>query len=455
VRKPRERIFARPWVKATRTAACLRANQSKGALPVELSEMTFDTRVRPGGKGAARFFLVSAAAALVATLLAACSSKSASPPAPKCVPSQCAMGNDCIDDGSGAGPSCHKTCSHPGGDCPSGWYCNDGQPKSWCVQNTTSYPAATGQWTACEPPKESNNPACDSADGFACYGISPTDANAFCTVFGCQADSDCPGGWWCATVNDAPNVTTVHSTFGSTRQVCMPREYCAPCQLDHDCTLMANGSPQHCVTDTQGNGYCTSRCGGSGDCRLDAQCVPHWKLCLPGNAAQTCSRDEDCPPSAQNVAQHCDFGPSGDAGPAAQGVCAPECGSDSDCDPSQAQHCQDSYATYCAPRAGVCDGDGSLCAPCRSDADCKGGGFCLDAPYSDERFCSQAAKATCPSGAALPGNACPAKTGSQASVACTTEGSDFAPTNQCIGLVTIGASTGQASQVPGCWTVSH
>jgi hypothetical protein len=34
------------------------------------------------------------------------------------------------------------------------------------------------------------------------------DTNAFCTFIGCRADSDCPGGWWCARVDDAPNASS-------------------------------------------------------------------------------------------------------------------------------------------------------------------------------------------------------------------------------------------------------
>jgi hypothetical protein len=342
-------------------------------------------------------------------------------------------------------------------DCPFGYYCNDGQPKSWCVQNTLAFPSVPmGQWGwPCTPPKWLDNPACDLGNGFGCYGISPSDASAFCTQFFCVADSDCAGGWWCATVNVGPNVTTLNASYGKAPQkVCLPRTYCAPCQLDHDCAPTADGQPQYCIADSQGNGFCTSRCAATTGCATDAQCVARWKLCISSTAGGTsCTRDEDCPPSAQDVAQHCDFGvQAADAGLTPSGVCAPECGSDADCNAAQGQHCQNSNTAFCQPRAGLCKGDGKLCSPCRSDADCATGGFCVPADYSTERFCTTpgmpAANMMC---------SCPVHTtGSPlSSVGCTLPQPPgnpplpptFPPPYQCVGLENLGGSP-----VLGCWS---
>jgi hypothetical protein len=392
--------------------------------------------------------------------VSACSSKDsgAAHSGAKCDPAACAPGNECIDDGTGA--SCHRVCSQQA-DCPSGWYCNDGQLKSWCVANTNWPAKAAGQWgTPCVPPKESDNPACDTQNGFACYGNVPSDANAFCTIFGCTADSDCPGGWWCATVNATPNVMTATPRFGAPpRQVCLPREYCAPCQVDHDCSPTPDGQPQYCIIDNQGNSFCSPRCTSTSNCKLDASCLPRWKLCLPGNAAQPCTRDEDCPPSAQNYAQHCDFGAPTGGVPPAMGVCAPECGADTDCDATQ--HCKNSTSTYCMPRAGVCKGDGTFCSPCRSDADCTDNGFCLDAPYSHERFCSAPTNGACPMGTArLMAGMCPTPPAGatyHGAVSCQNATDTFAPVNQCFGVVTFGVdpTTGGPAGSPGCWTVNR
>jgi hypothetical protein len=312
------------------------------------------------------------------------------------------------------------------------------------VANTLVFPQAPNQWgTHCTPPQESGNPACDGANGFSCYGDSVGDANAYCTEFNCLADSDCAGGYWCATVNAAPNITTNTPAFGkpAPRQVCLQRRYCDPCQLDHDCPPDLNGHPQYCTPDTQGNMYCAPHCMTTGNCNPDAKCVPHWSLCIGPSNTQACTRDEDCPPSAQNVAQHCDFAPAADGGTSTSGVCAPECESTANC--PMTDQCVASHTNFCTPKAGVCKGDGSLCSPCRSDKDCMTGGYCLLAENSTERFCS----VPC-----VGGNACPAPTGlPNLAVGCSGPPPTpvYPPAGQCVGEVMAGGTP-----FIGCWS-SH
>jgi hypothetical protein len=299
----------------------------------------------------------------------------------------------------------------------------------------------TGQWGAtCVPSGgEENNRACDATDSFACYGTSPTDANAFCSVFGCVADTDCPGGWWCATVNSAPNVSTNKASFGPTRRVCLPRSYCAPCQLDHDCPAASDGTQQHCAADAQGTGYCTPECASDANCPLDATCKTWQSLCTPATGA-SCQNDEGCPP-ASGIAQHCD-----------SGHCTPECAGDGDCAPPGASpgdggapKCE--VRGLCAPRAGVCLGNGGFCSPCRSDVDCANG-YCLSsAPYSTERFCSvKSTRVPCNTTTANPpGCPAPQATDNWGADECLTT-----PPNQCEALVDLSGSA-----IPGCWTVNR
>jgi hypothetical protein len=306
-------------------------------------------------------------------------------------------------------------------------------------------PLPPGQFGAsCLPTGgEQGNTECDVANGFACYGTSPTDANAFCTRFDCKDDASCAPGWWCKAVNVAPNVTTAKATFGMTRSVCLPRDYCAPCQSDRDCPTSLDGAQQHCTADAQGTRYCSPECATDANCNLDAACVNWQSVCMPA-AGSACHSDDDCPPSTQNVAQHCQMG-----------QCTPECAGDRDCAGAQGSGgatCQ--WRRLCAPRAGVCVGDGTLCSPCRSDDDCKaGGGYCVDgAPYSKERFCTQKATvASCDTTTTNPpGCPTPSSKDNWVAVACLNT-----PANQCQGLVTLGASTGQTMVVPGCWTVNR
>jgi hypothetical protein len=396
-----------------------------------------------------------------------------------CDSSKCATGNQCIDDGSKdqngnpVGAQCHLVCTQQS-QCPAGYYCNDGaangQPANWCVAGTGVTPTqTTGLWgTPCLPSDgEGNNKACDTSDGFACFGISNTDANAFCTQFDCSQDSDCPPNWWCATVDVKPNVLTNSTarSFGNTRTVCRPRQYCAPCQEDHDCPAAANGTAQRCVPDGSGTGtmLCSPVCSSDANCPLDASCQTAYPVCTPAQG-QACTTDDECPP-ANGTFQHC-----------LGGSCTPECGSASDC--ASGQQC--GAITTCIPRAHTCVGDGTFCSPCRSDADCApGGGVCLYADYSTERYCSvPMASGTCPpdtsgQGAtinAAPKGACPAAPqGSPASAAhygavgCTISSTSQAPANQCVAMTSI--SDGQGACGPptysdcvlvlGCWTANR
>jgi hypothetical protein len=414
-----------------------------------------------GPASVSRRFQRSAAAAAVALAFAmappvGCSSSGDG--APACVSSHCPPGNECIDDGSGKGAACHQVCTSSS-ECPFNSTCNDGQPKSWCTANTYSVPQQpTGQWgTPCVPSGgESNNPNCDAADGFWCYGTSPTDANSMCTVFGCAADTDCAGGWWCATVNNAPNIKTDNPSYGATRTVCLPRTYCSPCKLDHDCPAAADGTQQHCIADSQGNGYCTSQCATDANCALDATCKNWQSLCTPAQGA-SCKSDDDCP-LLSGVVQHCDGG-----------HCTPECGGDGDCTaavlagapPSAADSgaaapppvdgmCQ--WRGLCNPRAGVCVGNGGFCSPCHSDADCTNG-YCISGmPYSTERFCSvKSTSIPCDTMDANPVG-CPvhATTDNWTLNACVTT-----PANQCEGFVVLGTATGTPQPLPGCWTANR
>jgi len=462
-------------------------------------------------RGLAMRFAVVCCLAFVGVVAGACSSSSngSSPtggsdagadrggeagPGPGCQDSDCAAGNVCIDDGSGKGASCHLACTTQA-QCPFGYYCNDAQPVSWCVASTVSLTQTKGQWgTSCNPGDgESNNPACDTSDHFKCYAHSPMDTDAFCTFIGCTSDSQCPGGWWCARVDDAPNSSTDQRSFGMTRNVCMPRTYCAPCETDHDCNAAATtpgtagAAQQYCVKDAHGTGLCTSSCSTDANCNLDAACkqfkqcedktcakdsdCPAWSsgtahtMCIAGACRVSCATDTDCASAggtATGGAEVCDAAsktcrpkscPSGADG----GTCVETCSADADC--GVGRSCASLSA--CLPRAGECLGKGAFCDPCRSDADCTGGGFCLYADYSTERYCSAPVMGTtCPTTGALPAGACPAApTGSPAAgvgTSCTNMANQLAPANQCIPLDNLGGACSSANPqncVGGCWSL--
>jgi hypothetical protein len=244
----------------------------------------------------------SAVAGLV--FLAACSSSTT----PSCDSSKCAAHNKCLP--LNGDTQCRRTCSSntdPANNCPFGYTCVNETPEPFCVANTgTIKPSAKGGWGA--PCVAANgfdtNPDCDTAQQFLCYGVSPTDADAYCTQYSCTTDRDCAATFYCGKANVAPNVTTTQRTIGQTNTVCLKRNYCAPCTVDFDCPTFDN-KPQHCLPSRDGTAsFCAPECASSDNCNLEASCVDvgGYKACYPragacvgdGSLCSPCLSDGDC-----------------------------------------------------------------------------------------------------------------------------------------------------------------
>ena len=265
--------------------------------------------------GAALAPAVRLAMALALPIIVACSSdKPADGP---CQDSQCLAGNKCVDDGTSL--ACRLTCKTQT-ECPPKFHCvaTAKGDVTYCTADqgysAGITPKPKGQWgTHCDPvldekkkPQPSGldaNPACDSEQGFWCYGENPTDAAAFCTQYDCKSDAECTGGYWCAPINLEPSIRRANRSVKETTTVCLPRSYCAPCKHDIDCPSQ-DGSPQYCVADDSGTKFCTSECQGDGNCRLDATCVEDGgrNVCKPragtckgdGSFCSPCYADGDC-----------------------------------------------------------------------------------------------------------------------------------------------------------------
>jgi hypothetical protein len=347
-----------------------------------------------------------------------------------CDDAKCKMGNRCISDGKVV--TCRLPCtsnepSDPGS-CPFGFHCVDaqgvantstmGESLNFCVKDdlppsgTAIVPKPMGQWGAhCDATKGfDTNPDCDHDQGFFCYGISPNDGEAFCTIYGCTSDTQCRMGWWCATINSTPNVTTATRTFGPDQvtSLCLPRawnlsllSYPAPCKTDLDCPLN-QGIKQHCVDPGDGvHAVCAQECSGNKTCPLDAQCYD------PG------------------------IGTS---------VCVPRAGT-------------------IGPVTDAERGKADLCSPCHSDADCLPDSYCVLAraflSTSTEHFCTKKSGTPCKVVNNMLQSDCPMMAPMQGAapsgVSCTTNNSNgLAPRDQCFGLVSFGSM-----KVPGCWTASR
>ena len=317
----------------------------------------------------------------VAVAVAACSSEDA------CVDSGCAAGNRCL--ALGGETKCRKTCtsnSDPLTSCPFGFTCTDtlqGQP-AFCVQSAARTPDGstltqkpTGQW------------------GQPCRANLTID----------NPDCDRDQGFYC--YGTSPTDATAYCT----RYDCTNDDECGP---GFWCTAI-NQTP-------------------SVDSARRATIGATQKLCLRRSYCATCNVDLDCPTLSGKV-QHCIVDASG------LPFCAPECTTASNC-PNEAQ-CVDAGigANVCYPRATVCVGDGSLCSPCRSDADCGDDGICLQGEFTTEKACGKRPIGdcrTCPSSLASP----------KRGVGCSEEDSPTLPKRTCAGIYELAGSGADV----GCWT---
>ncbi len=276
-------------------------------------------------------------------------------PAPPCDSTKCAAGNTCLAlDGV---TKCRKTCASnddPATSCPFGYTCTDTRPgeevSPFCVQDRAVRADGAplvkkerGQWGAlCRANLGVESEDCDTAQGFYCYGTTPTDGEAYCTRYDCVEDAECGAGFWCGKINQTPNVMTAKRlTIGETQNVCLRRTYCSTCTSDIDCPAVA-GRPQHCIADSAGAQFCSPECEATTNCPLEARCAT-----VTSGAGSV---------------------------------------------------------KVCYPRATVCVGDGSLCTPCRVDTDCGDDGACVKGEYTTERFCAKKVTACteCPKTVAEP-----------------------------------------------------
>ena len=349
------------------------------------------------------------AVVFAASATPACSSSEEVPLAPSCVDSKCAPGNKCLElDGE---TKCRKVCSSnadPSTSCPFGYTCVDPETggEAFCQQDqvlnddgTFVTKSSKGQWGApCNPTGGIVNADCDTDQGFLCFGTSPTDASAYCTRFDCETDRNCGAGFWCATVNTTPNVVR-----------------------------------------RRRSSLADSSADGTGEVH---------NVCLRRQYCATCKVDLDCPP-VEGVPQHCVDDGDGSR------FCAAECQTSKNCR-SEAKCVDRDGAKVCFPRAGRCVGDGSLCSPCHSDADCGDDGACVSGKYTSERFCAKKSASAC--GPSDRGS-CPStlSLATEVVAACTTGPTDGVPANYCLGLYEVGPRTcGSTGDQPcydmGCWT---
>lgn len=318
-----------------------------------------------------------------------------------CDSTKCAPGNTCLP--LGGETKCRKTCSSnadPSTSCPFGYTCTDTQQANvppFCVQdtavNTDGKPLVKkpgGQWGfPCQASQGITNPACDTDQGFYCYGDAPTDGDAYCTRYDCEKDSDCGAGFWCAKINTSPNVETAkHRVIGEVQNACLRRVYCSTCTVDLDCPPI-KGKAQHCIVDGSGTSICSPECDGNQACPNEAKCVD------PGIGTKTCfPRATVC---------------VGDGS-----LCSP-CRVDTDC------------------------GDDGVCVKGQYTTE----HTCAKKSTSSCGNSSNPTQGSCPQ---------KLTDGSKASVRCLGSVFNEVPPDYCHGIYSIGAASGSAAPDIGCWT---
>jgi hypothetical protein len=294
--------------------------------------------------------------------------------------------------------------------------------------------------------------------------IAPAGAPAQCAR-PCATHTDCPFNYHCdANVGgSAPYCVLNTKTFPQ-----RSGQFGAPCvptggfQNNPACDV-ADGFWCNAKSPYDGAAYCTLfGCALDTDCGAGFYCGRENKypnassaqlqdgttiaVCLPRHYCAPCTSDVDCGP-ANGAPQHCV------AGTDKATFCVPECHSNAECALDATCVPQSNYSA-CTPRAGVCKGDGALCSPCRSDADCAGG-YCVPAYNSPEHFCTTKSGIACSySSTAKIIDQCPTSAPGATGVGCSTVSvQPNMPADQCLGEVQQGLDdNGKPAYVEGCWT---
>ncbi len=330
----------------------------------------------------------------------ACSSNEVTA-APACVDSKCAPGNKCL--ALNGETACRKVCSSnadPAASCPFGYTCvaPDDGGEAFCQQDQAL-----------------------NGDGSFVTKSAKGQWGARCNPTGGLVNPDCDTdqGFYC--YGTSPTDASAYCTRYD-------------CESDRSC-----GAGFWCATVNTTPNVERRKRSSVGEVH---------KVCLRREYCSTCKVDLDCPPVG-GVPQHC----VGDAD--GRTFCATECETSKNC--AADASCVDNGGTkICYPRAQRCVGDGSLCSPCQSDADCGDDGACISGQYTSERYCAKRSTTPCGSGSR---GSCPATVtlATEVVASCSTAATDEYPANYCLALYEVGPRTcGVTRDQPcydlGCWT---
>ena len=176
---------------------------------------------------------------------------------------------------------------------------------------------------------------CAAKNYSTCISKGDADADAYCTENDCQADLDCPGGYYCGVSRDS-------------RELCnsMPQK-----GNNNLCGKVSINTPCVPASDL-----------GNGNTLFEGQGCILRKTCLKRNECAPCDTDVDC---SQGIANHCIT-----MAKESQKRCVKSCNVDTDCGRDFACQPSGDAGNVCVHRFGACEGTGKFCEPCLDDTDC-------------------------------------------------------------------------------------
>jgi hypothetical protein len=274
----------------------------------------------------------------------------------KCTPENCVEGNTCVNNRCRLMCEAQTDCFGPNAETPQACIPTvtdsktgllDGPvinicaptPKAPKIGVTCTGDESCAAFLACPDGTDCAAGGCapEACRPLACRS---TGEDAYCTLFDCQADSDCAPGMFCRAVRVDGTLTGCTLPLGNTgkkgtgepeikcpelaaynaqngtsyqegpesllRNVCVKREGCAPCESTADCSLVEGAV----CRSIGGANHCAKPCPEGDECSSDFACtegfcVPRSGTCTPPQGAafcHSCSFDSDCGPAGSSWA---------------------------------------------------------------------------------------------------------------------------------------------------------
>ena len=258
--------------------------------------------------------------------------------------------------------------------------------------------------TVCKSQSDCNVEGEVCAPGF---NAGPTICTRKCT--GETGPTGCPIGYDCFPTDTKLGPTCNKTLYEVNAMTGKPVLFGVDCALKENvCTSLGSTNaaitcrkiPDESATpvvpvDQDPTAYCTGVCANDNDCPLDFRCGTDYdmkKKCLRRSLCTECTVDANCGgefpvciPTKDGTSRYCSkpCTSTGDCGGVQNSALA--CGATT--------NAAGAAISACMHKFGSCVGQGNICDPCRTKADCaKSGSECAENPSTLERFCTKSCK---------------------------------------------------------------